>query len=163
MRLSWCRERAISPCRPQWTEQTLQQTWKGRRQSSHWLHRFKRQSGLKWKMPRLISQIRSNRGVFICLEAHCYLWEWFCWEKAAMRLHCLFSQKPWGNFLRIWAWSIRRDVSSQHFTCACFHFVEWITAGCIGDYYYELCKWTNQLLKTAYQFRIHTKCLVPIW
>lgn len=152
MRLSWCRERAISPHRPQRTEQPLRQTWRGRRQSSHWLHRFKRQSRLKRKMPRLISQIRSKCGVLNCLRADCllYLPEWFCCEKAAVRLCCLFSPKPWGNFLRIWAWLIRRDVLLQHFTGVCFHLVEWITAGCVWDYYYELCKWTNQLLKAAY-------------
>lgn len=160
MRLSWCRERAIPPCRPQWTERALRQTWRGRRQSSHWLHRFKRQSRVKWKMPRLISQIRSNCGVLNCLQADCFLWGWFCWEKAAVRLCCLFFPKPWGNFLRIWAWLIRRDVLLQHFTCACFHLVEWITAGCRWDYYYELCKWTNLQLTSAYLFKLDMKRLV---
>lgn len=77
MRLSWCRERAISPCRPLRRERARQQTRRVRRQSSHWLQRFKRQI---WKMPGLIRQIRSNERV-----------RDYKGEKAGKRRWCLFS------------------------------------------------------------------------
>lgn len=161
MRLSWCRERAISPYRPQQTELALRQTQRGQRQSSHWLHRFREAKPVKWKMPRLISQIRSKCWVLSCLRADCLV---ICGSDFVVRKqpwdYAVCFPKTLGKFLRIWAWLIRRDVLLQHFTGVCFHLVEWITAGCIWDYYYKLCKWTNQPLKTAFLFRINRKCLV---
>ncbi len=164
MRLSWCRERAISPHRPQRTERALRQTWRGRRQSSHWLHRFKRQS--RWNERCQDSSAKLDQSVEFWTVCKPIVWLFvgvILLRESSREIMLFVFPKPWGNFLRIWAWLIRRDVLLQHFTGVCFHLVEWITAGCIWDYYYRLCKLTNQLLKTAYLFRIHMKCLVLSW
>ena len=123
------------------------QTWRGQRQSSHWLHRFKRQS--RWNERCQDSSAKLDQSAefwTVCEPLFGYLWEWFCCEKADVRLCCLFSPEPLGNFLGIWAWLIRRDVLLHNFTGVCFHLAEWITAACIWDYYYILCNWSNRLL-----------------
>lgn len=161
MRLSWCGERAISPYRPQRTQQALRQTWRGRRQSSHWLHRFKRQSRWNERCQDSSAKLVQSVEFWAVCEPIVGLFgrSDFVVRKQPWDYVVCFPPKPWGNFLRIWAWLIRREVLLQHFTGVRFHLVEWITAGYIWDYYYLLCKWTNQLLKTVYLFRIHMKCL----
>lgn len=118
MRLSWCRERAISPYRPQPTERALRLTRRGRRQSSHWLHRFREAKPVKWKMPRLISQIRSKCWVLSCLRADCLV---ICGSDFVVRKqpwdYAVCFPKTLGKFLRIWAWLIRRDVVATFHWC----------------------------------------------
>lgn len=165
MRLSWCRERAISPYRPQWTEQALRQTWRGRRQSSHWLHRFKRQS--RWNERCQDSSAKLDQSVEFWTVCESIVWLFvgviLLWESSREIMLFVFP-KTLGKFFTYLSLIDQAQcvVATFHW---CFHLVEWITAGCIWDYYYYymLCKKTNQLLKTAYLFRSHTKCLVLSW
>lgn len=169
MRLSWCRARAISPKRPQWIKRALRQTWRGRRQSSHWLHRFfsERQScrneGRQDSSAKLWSKCAvlnlSACRLFGDLRGAILFWE------SSREIMLFVYPKPRGNFFAHLSLidQARNVLLLQHLTGVCFHSVEWITAGCMWDYYHKLCEWANRLLKSAHPFRIRMSSRVGSW
>lgn len=84
---------------------------------------------LKWEMPALISKFRSKCVVLKCLWDDCLP---ICGSDLVVRKqpwdYVVCFPKPWGNFLCIWAWLIRRNVLLQHFTGVGFHLFQWVTA-----------------------------------
>lgn len=100
MRLSWCRETAVSPWRPQYREQALRQTWRGRRQSSHWLHRFEKQS--RWNERCQDSSAKLDQSVEFWTVCKPIVWLFvgviLLWGSSHEIMLFVFP-KPLGNFL----------------------------------------------------------------
>lgn len=95
MRLSWCRERAISPCRPLRTERARQ--LKPARPETE-LTLIAEVQKADMKDARLIRQIRSNERIPNYLRADWDFWEREIVGESRQGDQGVFFPKTWGTF-----------------------------------------------------------------